>query len=86
MALISALAGWIGAFGLLIAFYLNATKKIDSQSRLYILMNLFCSLLLVGNACMSKAYPFIVINIFWVLVSANSYFNLIKNNKSTFSK
>ena len=86
MALISALAGWIGAFGLLIAFYLNATKKIDSQSSLYILMNLFCSLLLVGNAWISKAYPFIVINIFWVLVSANSYYTQLKKNKTNISK
>ena len=64
------LAGWVGAFGLLIAFILSSLGRMDSQGTPYHLINLFCSVLLIFNAVYNEAYPFIVINGFWSLMSS----------------
>lgn len=70
MELFHSLAGWVGAFGLLIAFCLSSLGRMDSQGTPYHLINLSCSLLLIVNAAANAAYPFIVINSFWSLMSA----------------
>lgn len=69
MELLYTLAGWVGAFGLLIAFVLSSLGKMDSQGTPYHIINLACSLLLIVNATYNEAYPFIVINSFWSLMS-----------------
>lgn len=69
MELFYTISGWVGAFGLLIAFVLSSLGKMDSQGTPYHLINLFCSLLLIVNATANSAYPFIVINSFWSLMS-----------------
>ncbi len=70
MELFYTIAGWVGAIGLLIAFCLSSLGKMDSQGTPYHLINLFCSVLLIVNATANSAYPFIVINSFWSLMSA----------------
>lgn len=70
MELFYTIAGWVGAFGLLIAFCLSSLGKMDSQGTPYHLINLTCSLLLIVNATANAAYPFIVINSFWSMMSA----------------
>lgn len=69
MELFYTVAGWVGALGLLIAFCLSSLGKMDSQGTPYHLINLSCSLLLIANATANNAYPFIVINAFWSLMS-----------------
>ena len=70
MELFYTIAGWVGAFGLLIAFCLSSLGKMDSQGTPYHLINLFCSVLLIMNATANAAHPFIVINSFWSMMSA----------------
>lgn len=70
MELLYTLAGWVGAFGLLIAFVLSSLGKMDSQGTPYHVINLICSLMLIVNATANGAYPFIVINSFWSMMSA----------------
>lgn len=64
------LAGWVGALGLLFAFIASSLDKLDNLGTPYHLINLVCSILLIVNATANEAYPFIVINSFWSLMSA----------------
>ncbi|MEE9439676.1 MAG: hypothetical protein V3V14_11790 [Saprospiraceae bacterium] len=61
--------GWLGAFGLLFAFYLNTSGKLNSKSLKYNYLNMFCAILLAVNAYLISSYPFLVVNVFWTLVS-----------------
>lgn len=65
-----ALAGWVGALGLLFAFVASSLDKLDNLGTPYHLINLICSVLLIVNATANGAHPFIVINSFWSLMSA----------------
>jgi len=67
-----AIAGWVGALGLLFAFVASSLDKLDNLGTPYHLINLICSLLLILNATVNEAYPFILINSFWSLMSAYS--------------
>lgn len=67
-----AIAGWVGALGLLFAFVASSLDKLDNLGTPYHLINLICSLLLILNATANEAYPFILINSFWSLMSAYS--------------
>ena len=64
------LAGWVGALGLLFAFVASSLGKLDNQGTPYHIINLICALLLIVNATSNSAYPFVVINTFWSLMSA----------------
>ncbi|MEM6769510.1 MAG: hypothetical protein AAF597_02900 [Bacteroidota bacterium] len=83
MELFYTIAGWVGAFGLLIAFCLSSLGKMDSQGTPYHLINLFCSVLLIVNATANAAYPFIVINSFWSMMSAYAIGKNLLGQQST---
>ena len=61
--------GWMGAGLLLLGFALNLFQKIGANSSLYLLLNLFGSLLLLYNAYQNGAFPFVVVNFVWVVFS-----------------
>jgi len=71
--------GWIGAFGLLSAFYLISTKRVTADSPLYQWLNLICAIMLAINAYHISSVPFFIINAFWAIVAI---FSLSKNVKS----
>jgi len=75
------MCGWIGAMGLLTAFYLNSTNKINTNSKIYQWLNFFSALLLLINAFYINAYPFIIINIFWAGVALLSVYRLRKKTQ-----
>ena len=62
--------GWMGAGSLLVGFVLNIFQKISAGSYAYLLLNLIGSTLLLYNAYQNGAYPFVVVNLFWVVFSA----------------
>lgn len=64
------LIGWVGAASLLIAFALNISHKISTDSSLYLILNLLGSILLLYNAYQHEAYPFVVVNLIWSIFSA----------------
>ncbi|WP_462248126.1 CBU_0592 family membrane protein [Ekhidna sp.] len=64
------LIGWLGAGCLLIGFALNIFQKIHAESNTYLLLNLIGSLLLLYNAYMNGAFPFVAVNFVWVVFSA----------------
>ncbi|PCJ64153.1 MAG: hypothetical protein COA58_14305 [Bacteroidetes bacterium] len=83
MDLLFQIFGWVGAFGLLTAFYLNSTKKIDASSKAYQWINFICAILLTINAFHINSYPFIIINVFWAGVALQSIFRLYKNPETS---
>lgn len=70
------LLGWIGAIGLLIAFTLSSFGKMDNQGTVYHIINFACAGMLIYNAWMNQALPFVAINVFWVLVSTYTLIRL----------
>lgn len=70
MDLFVTIAGWVGALGLLFAFVASSLDKLDNLGTPYHLINGICSSLLIVNATANGAYPFIVINTFWTMMSA----------------
>ena len=75
MTIIEAI-GWLGAGSLLVGFVLNIFQKIAAGSFPYLLPNLGGSALLLYNAYMNGAYPFVVVNLFWVVFSGIKLFQL----------
>ena len=71
------LIGWLGAGCLLLGFALNLFQKIHANSVIYLMLNLVGSLLLLYNAYVNGAYPFVAVNFVWVVFSA---WKLIKRN------
>jgi len=63
------LMGWLGALGLLAAYFLSLAKKMSNQSYAYLLINAFCSIFLIVNAAHLSAYPFVLINTLWAITS-----------------
>ena len=70
--------GFIGAFLILIAFILNQTNKWDDGSFKYDLTNCIGSLLLVIYGVLSKAWPFVILNGVWFLVSFRDSIKYLK--------
>jgi len=63
------LIGWLGAGSLLVGFALNLFNKIQADSNSYLLLNLVGSILLLYNAYMNGAFPFVAVNFVWVVFS-----------------
>lgn len=61
--------GFVGAFLILIAFILNQMKKWDDGDFKYDFVNCIGSLLLVIYGVLGKAWPFVLLNGVWFLVS-----------------
>lgn len=63
---------WVGAIGvgiLLIAFFLNVTKKVNQDSLVYILLNLSGAVIAGVASYMLHYMPFIVLEAVWSVVS-----------------
>lgn len=74
------LCGWIGAIMLLVAYSTNLLGNVRNDSPIFLIINIVGSGLLIINAYVNKAYPFIVVNGFWFLVS---FYQLIKSRKNS---
>lgn len=69
------LAGWVGAFMLLLAYALVSTRKLAGDSFIYQGLNLVGSACLVLNAYHFGAYPSVGVNSIWIAIAL---FTLIK--------
>lgn len=70
--------GWIGAFGLLTAYYLNSSKRMSAETASYQWINLICASMLAINAFHIGSIPFLIINVFWSIVAVVSLFKMSK--------
>lgn len=57
--------GWIGAVAILVAYGLVSTKKLESHSTAYQMLNLVGGILLIANTIYYRAYPSAALNTVW---------------------
>jgi hypothetical protein len=63
---------WVGAIGvglLLVAFFLNVTKRVNQDSLLYISLNLSGAIIAGVASYMLHYMPFIILEAVWTVVS-----------------
>lgn len=61
--------GWTGIAAIILAFTLNNFQAIDSDSLIYILLNIYGSFGVIVSSGIKKDFQPVVLNIFWLLVS-----------------
>lgn len=76
---LSDVLGSLGVFILLVAFVLNATKRIKTDSQLYYFLNLIGAGLAGWSALLIGFVPFIILETFWCAVATIGIVKLIKN-------
>lgn len=64
--------GWIGSAEVILAYALNSSQKIRSDSALFQWLNLTGAIFLIANTAYNGAYPSMVINVVWVVVAATA--------------
>jgi hypothetical protein len=62
--------GWIGAAGLLSAYWLVSTHRAAGSSRTYQGMNLLGATLVLVNSLYYGAYPSVGVNAAWIVIGA----------------
>ncbi|MBS3081678.1 hypothetical protein J4416_01910 [Candidatus Pacearchaeota archaeon] len=76
------LIGWVGAFLLLLAYFLLIHKDLTSRSRGYQILNIAGALFLGVSTFAREAYPTFVTNMAWVIIGLYGMFHITKNRKS----
>jgi len=79
MEIFSETIGWIGAFLVVIAFFLVSTKRIKATSKRYQLLNFFGAIGVGVNVFYQQSWPALVLQIIWALIAV---YSLLKTNKS----
>lgn len=74
------IAGWIGTFLIILAYFLVSNKKVDGSNKYYQLINLFGAVGVGINVFHQHAWPALVLEIVWGIIAITS---LLKNNTST---
>lgn len=75
--------GWIGAFLLLLAYFLLVHKNLTSRSKMYQVLNVLGALMLAINTVVAKAYPSFLTNMIWVLIGLYGLFHIAKQKSKT---
>ncbi len=69
MEIFAQIVGWIGAFLVVLAYFLVSYKKVQGDSRIYQLMNLFGAIGVSINASYQEAWPSFAIQIVWGVIA-----------------
>lgn len=69
--------GWIGAVEVIIAYALNSSGTLSSDSVAFQLLNLTGAVFLIVNTWFNKAYPSMVINIIWTVIAVAALIRII---------
>ena len=78
------IVGWVGAVSLLYAFFLIQTKRVEHNDSWYLILNIIGSLFLAINTYYHSAYPSVVTNAIWFLISAYSIYLLLSGDPVDF--
>jgi hypothetical protein len=73
------IVGWIGAFLVVLAYFLVSYKKVQGDNRVYQLMNLIGAIGVGINASYQAAWPSFAIQIMWGIIAIVA---LVKSVKS----
>ncbi|MFY0598856.1 MAG: hypothetical protein JXR03_04235 [Cyclobacteriaceae bacterium] len=79
MKLLIDVLGWIGSVEVILAYFLISYKKVDSDSRLYQLLNLTGAIFLIVNTIYYGAYPSTFINIVWVGIAVFALAKMVRS-------
>ena len=87
LELLMEIIGWVGSFGILLAYSLNSYQKIRSDSLLFLFLNLAGGLLLMVYTFYKDALANTFLNLVWVIVAIvalGKYYHhrLIKKERS----
>ena len=66
-------AGWIGAFVLVVAYGASSTGRLRASGRTYQAMNLLGSLGLGAVAAAHRAWPSVTLNALWLVIAAATF-------------
>lgn len=67
--IVTELPGWIGAFGIVLAFWLLTHKATHSHSFLYLGLNVLAGILLAYDAWVHKTMAGLTLNIVWIVIA-----------------
>ena len=70
--------GFVGVFQILLAYFLNVTKKVSTNSLVFILLNLVGASFACLASILLNYLPFVVLEGIWTLVSLYSLLNYYK--------
>lgn len=71
----SDITGWSGALLVLLAFYLSVVRDWKPGSGRYMVLSNVAAALLVVNAWLNDAYPFLTVNLALILVTGYTLFS-----------
>lgn len=69
MEIFAQFVGWIGAFLVVLAYFLVSSKKVQGHSRVYQFMNFFGAIGVGINAFYQEAWPSFAIQIVWGIIA-----------------
>ncbi|MEI9922122.1 MAG: hypothetical protein WDO14_25490 [Bacteroidota bacterium] len=70
--------GWIGAAETIVAYALNSSGKLKSDSVIFQLLNFTGAIFLIANTWFNHAYPSMVINIVWTVIAVVALINIYR--------
>ncbi len=69
---IYSILGWVGTALIVGAYWLNSTKRIESTSKAYQLMNLCGAVGVFFNVLHQEAWPAVVLQVIWGIIAIHS--------------
>ena len=70
--------GFVGVFQILLAYFLNVTKKVNTNNLVFILLNLVGASFACLASILLNYVPFVVLEGIWAIVSFYSLFKYYK--------
>ena len=79
MEIFAQIVGWVGAFLVVLAYFLVSYKKVEGDNRIYQFMNLFGALGVGVNVFYQQAWPALAIQVVWGTIAIIALIKSIKN-------
>lgn len=78
MDLLINVLGWIGSIEVVVAYALNSSQKIKSDSITFQVLNFTGAIFLIINSIYKEAYPFTFINTVWAVIAIVAIVGIIR--------
>ena len=86
MNILIEIIGWIGTFLIVLAYFLVSSKKINSASKEYQLLNLFGALGTSINVWHHRTWPSFALQIIWGVIALTALAKMTRKNKNSVAK
>ena len=81
ISLIVNIIGWLGSAAVVLAYALVSTNRVNGDSLLYQLLNLFGSIFLIVNTVYLGALPSAFVNMMWVGIAVFALWRIGRKEK-----